>query len=91
MTQLDASQGTSASATQSQPPASTVPEEKEGYASELLAYRVVDTLSSAIVKRISDDLNEQDRVLLVSDLEQTLQGMPGARHHCRRGACGDAA
>lgn len=76
MTQLDASQGTSESATQSQPPASTVPEEKEGYASELLAYRVVDTLSSAIVKRISDDLNEQDRVLLVSDLEQTLQGMP---------------
>jgi hypothetical protein len=61
---------------QSQTSTDVVPEEKEGYASELLAYRVVDNLADAIVRRISDDLSEQDHVLLVSDLEQSLGGMP---------------
>lgn len=81
MTQQDTSQEPSQptpqpEAQQTQPSTGTVPEEKEGYASELLAYRVVDNLADVIAKRISDDLNEQDHVLLVSDLEQALGGMP---------------
>jgi hypothetical protein len=58
------------------PSTDTVLEEKEGYASELLAYRVVDNLADVIVRRVSDDLDEQDHVLLVSDPEQALGGMP---------------
>jgi hypothetical protein len=61
---------------QAQPSAGTVPAEKHGYASELLAYRVVDILAEAIANRVSRQLGTGSCLLLVSDLEQALGGMP---------------
>jgi hypothetical protein len=62
-----------------QQPSSTTPEEKSGYASELLAYRVVDNLGEVIANQVSHKLRidkDRARLLLVGSLEQALGGMP---------------
>jgi hypothetical protein len=51
--------------------------EKFGYASELLAYRVMDNLANIVAQKIGVKLGQGDpRVLLVSDLEYALGGLP---------------
>jgi hypothetical protein len=61
---------------QAQPSGETETVEKGGYASELLAYRVVDDLAETIANRVSQKLDTGSCLLLVSDLEQALGGMP---------------
>jgi len=61
---------------QAQPSEETETVEKGGHVSELLAYRVVDDLAETIAKRVSQKLETGDCLLLVSDLEQALGGMP---------------
>lgn len=61
---------------QAQPSEETETVEKGGYASEILAYRVVDDLAETIANRVSQKLNTGSRLLLISDLEQALGGMP---------------
>jgi len=62
---------------QSQPATDTGPIEKPGYASELLAYRVIDNLGDIIAKQVRKTLRgKQARILLVSDPELALGGMP---------------
>ena len=61
---------------QAQPSGETEIVEKGGYASELLAYRVVDDLAETIANRVSQKLETGSCLLLVSDLEQALGGMP---------------
>src|SRR5215210_7805065 len=61
---------------QAQPAGDTETVEKGGYASELLAYRVVDDLAKTIADRVSQKLETGSCLLLVSDLEQALGGMP---------------
>jgi len=63
--------------TQAQPSTDTAPIEKPGYASELLAYRVIDNLGDIIARQVRKTLgNKRARLLLVSDPEQALGGMP---------------
>ena len=61
---------------QAQPSGETETVEKGGHASELLAYRVVDDLAETIANRVSQKLKTGSCLLLVSDLEQALGGMP---------------
>ena len=61
---------------QAQPSEETETVEKGGHASELLAYRVVDDLAETIANRVSQKLETGSCLLLVSDLEQALGGMP---------------
>lgn len=61
---------------QAQPSEETETVEKGGYASEILAYRVVDDLAKTIANRVSQKLKTRHCLLLVSDLEQALGGMP---------------
>ena len=61
---------------QAQPSEETETVEKGGYASEILAYRVVDDLAETIANRVSQKLDTGSCLLLVSDLEQALGGMP---------------
>ena len=61
---------------QAQPSGDTETVEKGGYASEILAYRVVDDLAETIANRVSQKLETGSCLLLVSDLEQALGGMP---------------
>ncbi len=52
--------------------------EKHGYASELVAYRVVDNLARIITDRVQGVLEEKKvdaRILLVDDLEQAAGGL----------------
>jgi hypothetical protein len=64
-----------------QQPSSTTPQEKSGYASELLAYTVVDHLGDVIANQVSHKLRSDKnraRLLLVGSLEQVLGGVPMA-------------
>jgi predicted ester cyclase len=61
---------------QAQPSEETETVEKGSHASELLAYRVVDDLAETIANRVSQKLKTGSSILLVSDLEQALGGMP---------------
>ncbi len=80
MTQQNQSQASGTSTQlpepQTKPLEGKVEEEKLGYASELLAYRVIDNLAGTIARRVRTQLGEGRSVLLVSDLEYALAGLP---------------
>lgn len=76
----DPSQQPDAQQTQAQPPTNNAPAEQHGFASELLAYQVIDNLGDIIAKRVRQKIGKtgtgkEVNLLLVTDLEQALGGM----------------
>jgi hypothetical protein len=74
----EAEQGAgSASGATAKPPEGKVEAEKHGYASELVAYRVVANLALAIANRVETALKNDDdaRILLVDNLEYATGGL----------------
>ena len=60
---------------ETKPLAGKIEAEKFGYASELLAYKVVDNLAGIVAGKVDVRLGPDVRVLLVTDLEHALDGL----------------